>query len=245
MKLLALDTATECCSVALWIDGESRWREARAERGHGERVLGMIDELLGEGAMSLGRLDAIAFGAGPGAFTGVRLAASITQGLAFSAGLPVLPVSTLRATAQQALWPPLEAPPNAASQVLVCQDARMREVYWAVFERNQGIAIGATPEAVGSPAAVVAALRAYERASDAARRLCGAGTGFAVYPELAAGLAGRLQPILGELLPHAREVALLAAHAGLAAALPPGEAQPVYLRNDVAAIPAARPAGTL
>jgi len=245
VKLLALDTATACCSVALWIDGESRWREARAERGHGERVLGMIDELLVESALSLGRLDAIAFGAGPGAFTGVRLAASITQGLAFSSGLPVLPVSTLRATAQQALWPPPGALPNAASQVLVCQDARMREVYWAVFDRGERFAVAATSEAVGSPAAVIAALRDSGCDSGPGQRLCGAGTGFAVYPALAAGLAGRLQPIRAELLPHAREIALLAAHAGLAAALPPSEAQPVYLRNDVAVIPAARPAGAL
>jgi len=237
MKLLALDTATECCSVALWIDGESRWREARAERGHGERVLRMIDELLTESAMSLGRLDAIAFGAGPGAFTGLRLAASITQGLAFSAGLPVLPVSTLRATAQQALWPPPKVPANAAARVLVCLDARMHEVYWAVFDRGPDVAMAATPEAVASPAVVVAALGEYPPD----RPLCGAGTGFAAYPELASGLAGRLQPIHPELLPHAREIAILAAHAGLAAALPPGAAQPVYLRNDVAAIPAARP----
>jgi tRNA threonylcarbamoyladenosine biosynthesis protein TsaB len=238
MKLLALDTATECCSVALWIDGESRWREARAERGHGERVLQMIDELLAESAMSLARLDAIAFGAGPGAFTGVRLAASITQGLAFSAGLPVLPVSTLCATAQQALWPPPKAPANAATRVLVCQDARMREVYWALFDRGPGVAVAASPEAVGGPAAVIAALNPGLEPA-----LCGAGTGFAVYPELAAGLTGRLEQVRAELLPHAREIAVLAAHAGLAAALPAAQAQPVYLRNDVAALPAARPAG--
>ena len=200
----------------------------------------MIDELLVDGAMSLGRLDAIAFGAGPGAFTGVRLAASITQGLAFSAGLPVLPVSTLRATAQQALWPPSGAPANTASRVLVCQDARMHEVYWAVFARGQGVAVASTPEAVAPPAAVISALELRSQPWPL-QGLCGAGSGFAVYPELVAGLTGRLQPIQAQLLPHAREIAVLAAHAGLAAALPPGEAQPVYLRNDVAAIPTALP----
>ena len=239
MKLLALETATECCSVALWVDGETRWRAARAERGHGEHVLQMIDELLAEGAMSLRRLDAIAFGAGPGAFTGVRLAASITQGLAYSSGLPVLPISTLRASAQQALWPPPEAAPVATDGVLVCQDARMGEVYWALFRRETGVATAVGAEALGPPKAVLAGLHDYQPDQS----LCGAGSGFAVYSELSAGLATRLGPILSGLEPHAREVALLAARAGLGAARPPDEAQPVYLRNDVAAIPGARPAG--
>jgi tRNA threonylcarbamoyladenosine biosynthesis protein TsaB len=242
VKLLALDTSTECCSVALWQDGATLWRAARAERGHGEHVLRMIDEVLRESGIALRGLDAIAFGAGPGAFTGVRLAASITQGLAFSADLPVLPVSTLRASAQQALWPTADAATDlametrAAAGVLVCQDARMSEVYWAVFKRGEGVAVADTPEAVGRPAAVLAALEAHPTAP----RLCGAGSGFAAYGDLAKGLHRRLIAVLPGLEPHAREVALLAAHAGLAAARPPGEAQPVYLRNDVAALPGAQ-----
>ena len=239
MKLLALETATECCSVALWLDGATRWRAARAERGHGEHLLRMIDELLAESAQTLQGLDAIAFGAGPGAFTGVRLAASITQGLAFSAGLPVLPVSTLRASAQQALWPPPEAAPVAAAGALVCQDARMGEVYWSLFHRDAGVAVAAAAESLGPPAAVLAVMRDYPPEQS----LCGAGNGFAVYGELAAGLSARLAPVLSGLEPHAREIALLAARAGLKAGRPPAEAQPVYLRNDVAAIPGTRPAG--
>ena len=243
MKLLALDTSTEWCSVALWNDAASCWRAVRAERGHGEQVLQLIDELLGEAALSLTQLDAIAFGCGPGAFTGVRLAASITQGLAFSAGLPVMPVSTLRAIAQQALWPPVTPTPareaanlTAADEpagVLVCQDARMGEVYWGGFVRSDGVAIANTSEAVGSPAAVLTAVRHWL----AQRPACGAGSGYAAYADLAAGLNSRLKPVYAELGPHAREIALLAAHAGLAAALPPEQAQPVYLRNDVAVIP--------
>jgi tRNA threonylcarbamoyladenosine biosynthesis protein TsaB len=240
VKLLALDTSTEWCSVAVWHNAESRWRAARAERGHGEQVLQLIDELLGEVALSLTQLDAIAFGCGPGAFTGVRLAASITQGLAFSAGLPVMPVSTLRAIAQQALWPPLTPPSasvTAATEpvgVLVCQDARMGEVYWGGFQRSGRVAIANTSEAVGSPASVLNAAQDWLAGQSAS----GAGSGFSAYPELAAGLSSRLSPLHPELGPHAREIALLAAHAGLAAALPPEQAQPVYLRNDVAAIPA-------
>jgi len=245
VKLLALETATEICSVALRVDGETRWRAARTERGHGEHVLRMIDELLLETAMSLGQFDAIAFGAGPGAFTGVRLAASIAQGLAFSCGLPVLPISTLRASAQQALWPPVvPAPvasraPSAAERALVCQDARMGEVYWALFRRERGVAVAEGVEMLGPPAAVLARLHEIGPACS----LCGAGSGFAVSQELAAALLARRAAVLPELAPHAREIALLAAHAGLEAALPPAEAQPVYLRNNVAAIPATRPTG--
>ncbi len=103
MRILALDTATENCSVALLIDGHLSARERLLGRGHAEHILAMIDELLQEAGVSLGTLNAIAFGCGPGAFTGVRLAASVTQGLAFGAGLPVVPVSDLRALAQRVL----------------------------------------------------------------------------------------------------------------------------------------------
>jgi tRNA threonylcarbamoyladenosine biosynthesis protein TsaB len=227
MKLLALDAATEQCSAALLIAGQLRWREARAERGHGEQLLAMIDGLLAEAGLTLAALDAIAFGRGPGAFTGVRLAASVTQGLAYSAGLPVIPVSGLCATAQQALQQP-EAPPR----VLVCQDARMGEVYWAYFERSDGHARAVSPERVAKPGQVVA------QASHWAglRGACGAGSGFGVCAALAVELPG-LGPVFAGLAPHAREIATLAAHGGLAAALPAEQALPVYVRDDVAVVP--------
>ncbi|HEY1492830.1 MAG TPA: tRNA (adenosine(37)-N6)-threonylcarbamoyltransferase complex dimerization subunit type 1 TsaB, partial [Steroidobacteraceae bacterium] len=103
MKILALDTATENCSAALLVESEVTHQEALLQRGAAERILPMVDELLRSAGVSLAQLDAIAFGRGPGGFTGVRLAASVTQGLAYAAGVPVVPISDLRALAQRAL----------------------------------------------------------------------------------------------------------------------------------------------
>jgi tRNA threonylcarbamoyladenosine biosynthesis protein TsaB len=228
MKLLALDTATDCCSVALWHDGELHSRERVAERGHGAHILSMIEEVLAVAGWSLPVLDAIAFGRGPGAFTGLRLAASLTQGLAFAAGLPVIPVSDLRALAQQAL-----ASPQRPIRSLACLDARMGELYWAGFDHVDGYARPATFEAVAGPAAVVAAARQWL----AGRSAAGAGSGFLAHPALASDLSPQLQPVLAGLTPHAREIARLAAHDGLALAVPADQALPVYLRDNVAIVP--------
>ncbi|HKC16093.1 MAG TPA: tRNA (adenosine(37)-N6)-threonylcarbamoyltransferase complex dimerization subunit type 1 TsaB [Steroidobacteraceae bacterium] len=232
MKLLALDTATECCSVALWQDGEVQIRERKAERGHGAHILNMIDEALATAGWSLGSLDAIAFGRGPGAFTGLRLAASLTQGLAYAAGLPVIPVSDLRALAQQALTIP--QPP---ARTLACLDARMGELYWAGFDCVGGYARAATAEAVAGPEAVIAAARLWLDGRSAA----GAGPGYLAHPQLASGFSPPLQPILAQLAPHAREIARLAAHDGLALAVPAEQALPVYLRDNVALVPGQAP----
>lgn len=226
MRLLALDTSGECCSVALWQHGELLSREAAAERGHGGRVLAMIDAVLAEGGVTLAGLDALAFGRGPGAFTGLRLAASVCQGLAFAAGLSVIPVSDLRALAQQLL----AARPDR--RVLVCQDARMGEVYWAGFRGNAGIAHADTPEQVAAPGAMIDAALAWLDGQEA----CGAGSGFARYPALSV-LAPQLLEVSGELGPRAREIAILAAADGLGRAVPPEQALPVYVRDKVAVVP--------
>ncbi|HVS78551.1 MAG TPA: tRNA (adenosine(37)-N6)-threonylcarbamoyltransferase complex dimerization subunit type 1 TsaB, partial [Steroidobacteraceae bacterium] len=199
MRLLALDTATENCSAALLVEGRLLTREAELARGHAEHILPMIDELLGEAGLSLRDLDALAFGRGPGSFTGVRLAASLAQGLAFGAGLGVVPVSDLRALAQRAL-----DEDESVARVIVCNDARMQEIYWAGFERGRdGLAVARGPERVGPQASV--------RLPPEWPAAAGVGRGFAVYPALR-DLAGVLmRPSWDRLLPRAAEVARLAA----------------------------------
>jgi tRNA threonylcarbamoyladenosine biosynthesis protein TsaB len=220
LKILALDTATENCSAALWMNGTVLQREAEAERGHAELILTMIDELLKESATRLSDLTAIAFGRGPGSFTGVRLAASVTQGLAFGAGVPVVPVSDLRAVAQRV----------AAEHVLVCNDARMQEVYWACFERGpDGLMQPAGEERVSKPSEVNVPL------AWAGRSITGAGRGFAAYTLLQERLAGQLSNIEPTVLPRAREVVLLAVEEVRGGRLQAPElAVPTYIRDDVA-----------
>ncbi|HKT73280.1 MAG TPA: tRNA (adenosine(37)-N6)-threonylcarbamoyltransferase complex dimerization subunit type 1 TsaB [Steroidobacteraceae bacterium] len=224
MRILALDTATESCSVALSIDGEDRIRDAELPRGHAERILTMIDQVLAEADASLRSLDAIAFGRGPGSFTGVRLAVSVVQGLAFGADLPVVPVSDLRAVAQRVLH---DVP--GSSRVLICNDARMNEVYWACFERGpDGLAAFLTEECVGAPGTVTLP-------SSWTGEVAAAGRGFAAYPGLASRLSQQLGSVHDRLLPHAREIALLArteVQAGRTVAAE--QALPTYLRDEVA-----------
>ena len=229
MKILALDTATANCSAALLFEGGLLVRERLLERGHAASILAMIDEVLAEGGVSLGQLTAIAFGRGPGSFTGVRLAASVTQGLAFAAGLPVLPVSDLRAVAQRVV-----AQEAAAGRILVCNDARMHEVYWSAFSRSAaGLAEPVGAEHVGGPARV--ALPAEWLQGPA---VWGAGTGFDAYPEL-----GQLGPrglsVIRGLYPRATEIAHLALAEAQAGRLLDSEmAVPVYLRDNVVQPPA-------
>jgi tRNA threonylcarbamoyladenosine biosynthesis protein TsaB len=229
MKLLALDTAAEFCSVAVWRDGEILHREVCAERGHGGQLLSLIDALLAEAGMRLGALDALAFGRGPGAFTGVRLAASVTQGLAFSAGLPVIAVSDLRALAQQ-----MPMAGEQDSRVLVCHDARMGEVYWAGFRCHGGRVQADTPEYVAAPKNMLSLAMAWLGAGPGQ----GAGSGFAAYPELSA-LSPLLSTVRADIHPRAQEIAYLAAGDGLEFAVAPEQALPVYVRDNVAVVPAA------
>ncbi len=224
-RILALDTATEACSAAVLSPEGTASRYLELDRGHSQHILGMVDAVLGEAGLTLADLDAVAFGRGPGAFTGARLAASVAQGLAFGASLRVVPISDLRALAQRALDSALDA-----QSVLVCADARMQEVYWACYRRDpRGLAepheagerVGA-PETVNVPEGLMGPIH-------------GVGRGFLAYPRLAATLQNQLAAVQGDLLPRADEIARLAA-VELAAgrSVPAEEAVPVYLRNDVA-----------
>jgi tRNA threonylcarbamoyladenosine biosynthesis protein TsaB len=222
VKLLALDTATECCSAALLVDGRLLTREVELARGHAERILPMIQELLAEAGLTLRGLDAIAFGRGPGSFTGVRLAASVTQGLAFGADLGVVAVSDLRAVAQHAF-----EDDASVTRAIVCNDARMQEVYWACFERDaDGLAAACGPERVGAPATV--------KLPSALQRAAGFGRGFAAYPALKSLIAVTVPAGADRLLPRAADVARLAApEVAAGRLLDPEAAVPVYLRDDV------------
>ena len=225
MKLLALDTATESCSAALLIDATARFREVEMERGHAERILPMIDDLLSEAGVSLANLDAIAFGRGPGSFTGVRLATTVTQGLAFGANLGVIPISDLQAVAQRAF-----ATDPTLGRALVCNDARMGEVYWGCYERGEGGLARLEGEEHVSKPSEVKLPSAWPTAS-------AVGRGFSIYADALRHVVptSPVDNSLLRFLPHAREIAQLAVPE-LAAGrlLPPEAAVPIYLRDNVA-----------
>lgn len=238
MKILALDTSTEACSVALLPGAGAVVLErcVEAPRGHAELLLPMVNELLAAAGLTLGQLDALAFGRGPGSFTGVRLAASVVQGLAFGAGLGVVPVSTLHAVARRALS--MAAP--AVGGVLVCNDARMDEVYTAAFLRGP---VPGLPELLGAERVLAPQRVALPAATpDAGQpmadpiRWIGAGHGFRAY-SLLGELVSEHYP---NLLPHAADVLAIAMpEVASGRVLAPTAALPVYVRDDVAKVPAA------
>jgi tRNA threonylcarbamoyladenosine biosynthesis protein TsaB len=219
MNLLALDTATEACSAALWRDGAISERFEVIGRGHAERLLPMADELLREAGIAPRDLGAIAFGRGPGSFTGLRIAAGVAQGLAAGGARRVVPVSDLAAVAMQA------ARARGAQRVLACMDARMGEVYWAAYDCAGAVPALLGDERLTSPDSVTV--------SGAAEWL-GAGHGFARYPEIAGRLASRLAGVDGAVLPRAADIARIGAEEAVAGrVLDASRALPIYLRNEV------------
>ncbi len=221
MRILALDTSTEYCSVAVSVDGKTLVRSEPGNR-HAERILSLVDALLAEAGVSLKQLDAIAFGRGPGSFTGLRIGAGVAQGLAFGAGLPVVPVSSLATLAQG-----VDAP-----RVLAALDARMNQVYWGSFRRNpQGLVEPVGEECVADPDTVP-----LPEGGD----WTGAGSGWDVCHAALARRAGtQLRDWRRQQLPQARamlELARAAVQAGRTVS--PEQAIPVYLRDNVAVKPA-------
>ncbi|WP_018872445.1 tRNA (adenosine(37)-N6)-threonylcarbamoyltransferase complex dimerization subunit type 1 TsaB [Thioalkalivibrio sp. ALJ16] len=221
MRLIAIETASEQCSAALYLDGTIYALRERAARRHGELILGQIEQLLEAAGVDRSSLDGIAVGRGPGAFTGVRLGLGVAQGIAFALDRPVVPVSTLQALAQQALRG--GARPTA---VLAGLDARMGEVYWALCP-VQGDRVLPASEQVDAPADL------RPQWPDGGRFALG--SAFAAYPDLAPALGLEASQVDAHALPDAHDVALLAVDAWeRGEAVAPEEAQPVYVRDDVA-----------
>ena len=221
MKLLALETSTDQCSVALLADGEVRERTQTAAHAHAELILPMVESLLAESGCSLRQLDALAFGRGPGAFTGVRVATAVVQGLAFGAERPVVPVSDLMAVAAGAHRM------HGAHRVLVCLDARLHEVYWCAYEVT-------APDQLRE--CVAEQLGGADQVQPPPGRWFGAGSGFAAYrSQWQEGLGKSLVGEDAALLPAARDIASLAARLFAEGhAVSADAALPVYLRDQVA-----------
>ncbi|MBE4855385.1 tRNA (adenosine(37)-N6)-threonylcarbamoyltransferase complex dimerization subunit type 1 TsaB [Enterobacter cloacae complex sp. P40RS] len=223
MRILAIDTATEACSVALWNDGTIFAHFEECPREHTQRILPLVKTILTEGNAALADLDALAYGRGPGSFTGVRIGIGIAQGLALGAELPMIGVSTL-ATMAQGAWRM-----TGATRVLAAIDARMGEVYWAEYTRDEnGVWHGEETEAVLKPEAIT------ERLKQLTGEWATVGTGWPAWPEMAkdTGItlvdgnmllpaAEDMLPIAGQLLTAGKTVAV-------------EHAEPVYLRNTVA-----------
>jgi tRNA threonylcarbamoyladenosine biosynthesis protein TsaB len=232
MNVLALDTSTEACSAALSVNGRVTERYVVAPRRHGELLLPMVDELLREAGVTLRDLDALAFGRGPGAFTGVRIAAGVIQGLAFGAGKPVAPISSLAALAQG-----VAAGRPTGTVILGAFDARMGEVYWGAYEvGTDGLVTLVGDEEVAKPEDVTLpdAVRGTDRKVPLPQ-LIGAGSGWHTYAGLLRARCG-VEPteVLGDRYPRARDVLVLAEREFAAGrAVPAAAAQPVYLRNKV------------
>jgi tRNA threonylcarbamoyladenosine biosynthesis protein TsaB len=221
-RILAIDTATEACSAALRLGEQVRVRFQVQPRRHGELLLGMMQDLLAEAGLTLRQLDGLAFGRGPGAFTGVRIATGVAQGVAYGADLPLLPVSNLAALAQGRLRD------RGGERFLCAFDARMGELYWGAFQADaKGVVRALGEEQVAAPAAVTI---------PAGARWCGVGRGWAVYGDsLRRRLGDTLEAVDAERLCSAQDVATLGAVLwSEGGAVGPTSGLPVYLRDQVA-----------
>ena len=222
MKILAIETCTEACSAALMADQHLEARFEIAPREHSKLVIGMVEELLVESGLLLGQLDAIAFGCGPGSFTGVRIGTGVAQGLAIGADLPVVPVSTLAALAQQAY----EKTGNKALCAAI--DARMGEIYWGCYhiEGADSLAVARTKQYVSKPEDLIL--------SDN-ETWFGVGSGWDAYGKSCSSMVDLEIAYLASVYPSASEVAKLASEDfAQGKAVRAEDALPVYLRDNVA-----------
>ena len=225
MKLLAIETATEACSAALLIDDDIVQRYELAPREHAKRILSMIDELMAEAQLAPSELDAIAFGRGPGSFIGVRIAAGVTQGIAYAADLPVVPVSTLAAIAQG----------TNADHALVAIDARMGEIYWGQFSRSAqtGLMMASAEEQLLPPHGIHIAIDEFNE------RIVGAGSGWQAYLDELSQHCPGIKIDNEHTYPTAQSVAQLATvELATGSTVSAEQALPLYLRDKVAEKPA-------
>lgn len=224
-RILALDSSTEACSCALFLDGEVREEFALIPRQHARRMLPMIQDLLATAALDLEQLDAIAWGRGPGSFTGLRIAAGIAQGIAFAAELPVISVSTLAALALQ------HHDLHGSNRILACIDARIDELYWACFRMEEGLPQVVGEEQLCAPEALPAEFLQVFFSQDG---VAVAGNGLVYANRFPPSLQHRLVQCEPDMLPGAAAIVRLAAAdfaAGRVQA--PQDAQPLYLRDKV------------
>lgn len=222
-KILALDTATENCSVALMVGDQIYVRSEVAPRDHTKKVLPMVDEVLKEAGITLSELDALAYGRGPGSFTGVRIGIGIAQGLAFGADLPMIGVSTLQAMAQGCYRK------HQVTRVACAIDARMSEVYWGRFGRQEDGSWDAIDQECVVPPAEVAEQTALDE-----QVWYTAGTGWEAYSEEFSALQLKRQAS-DVLFPDAEDIVYLAKlelEKGNTVAVE--DSSPVYLRDKVA-----------
>ncbi len=228
MRLLAIETATEACSAVLWDGALVAARYEVAPRRHAELILPLIEELLAEAGWSRASIEAVVFGRGPGSFTGVRLAASVTQGIAFGLSVPVARVSTLQAMARRA-WRE-----HGATQVLTAIDARMQEVYWGAFCVDAAGDVSARGDERVLPPDEVPVPES--------GTWMGVGTGWRSYAESLTARTGDLVNGTDDaLLPHAEDIAALGdMQLQRGEGVTAEQAIPVYLRDNVAKKPGGR-----
>ena len=217
LKILALDTSTEYCSLALSLGNEILTREILAGQRHSELILPLLQGMLDEADITLNELDVIAFGSGPGSFTGLRIGCGVAQGLAFGADLPVVGICTLEALAQG----------SNDSKVISCLDARMGEIYHAIYEKSDGEWKTLSEPGLYSP---------QDAPHISGNEWTGCGSGFSAYGDaLQLRYGNQLKAVFGDVFPHARHIASLAIPVfQQGKAVQASQAAPLYIRDKVA-----------
>lgn len=233
--LLAIDTSTENCSVALQVGDQLLTKVAESPREHSQRLLPFVQELLQKAELELSDVDALVVGCGPGSFTGVRIGVSIGQGLAYSQQLPVYPVSSLQALAQQRIRRNVvTAGKTAAADLIMASiDARMSEVYYGLYENVNGVAVPLSEPAVAQPNGALFAELVTPLVAEEPMVLANAGTGWDVYRDVLS--AALPQPLSYDdhcRLPEAQDMLTLVNN-GQVKPVSAAELEPLYVRNEV------------